>query len=78
MDDLRLSLRTKLFRGIAGKFISRKISKQMGRKIEIRFDEMEIETVEDKVILRVKGEAVIDKTKLAGLIEEIGEQEEGV
>lgn len=71
MDELKLKLTTKVMRGIVAKLISRLIFKKFGCDINIRFEEIEIESVDGKVQLHANVDANMNKEDFIILLNSI-------
>ena len=72
MDEMKLKLSTKLMRGIVAKIMSKALSKKFDVKADIKLNEIELQTVEDKVHLHVSIDGEISKEDFAKLIKTIG------
>lgn len=61
MDELKLNLSTRWMRGIITKLISKAIFKKTGYKIDIRINNLEVESVNGKIYLHADLDAETTK-----------------
>ena len=73
MDMLMLKLSTKFMKGIVAKIISRKIYKNLGYKIDIRFNDVKIDMVDGEVKFHIDVDGKMNKTEFNRFMEMIGE-----
>lgn len=71
MDLLKLKISTRFMKGFVAKTISKKIYEKLGCKIDIQFRNIEIDTVNGDIIIRVDADGKISKTEFERLLESI-------
>jgi len=71
MDLLKLKISTRFMKGFVAKTISKKIYEKIGCKIDIQFRNIEIDTVDGDIIIRVDADGKISKTEFERLLESI-------
>ena len=71
MDEVKINLSTKLMRGVVERLLAKILEKKLGYHIDIRLNELRIETLEDSAHIRVGADAVMDKDELKKLIESV-------
>lgn len=76
MDEMKLKLSTRFMRGIVSKLIARTIFKQFGFKAEIHLNEIELDTVNDKIHLHINADGKIDQKDLLKIIRLTGLEED--
>lgn len=67
MDEMRLKLSTKLMRGMVSKVIETAISKKFGVKANVELNEIELETIDDKIRIHVNADVEINKNDLLAI-----------
>lgn len=73
MDILKLKLSTKFMKGIVAKVISKKIYKQLGYKIDIQLNDVQIDVVDGDVKFHIDVDGRMNKTEFSRLMESIDE-----
>ena len=63
MDMLMIKLSTKFMKGIVAKIVSRKVYKKLGYKIDIQFNDVQIDMINGDVKLHVDADAKMNKTE---------------
>lgn len=71
MDEMKLKLSTKFMRGIVAKIISKTLSKKLGVKADIRLNEIEVSTVNDRILIHANVDGEISKEDFMNLIKGI-------
>lgn len=73
MDEMKIKLSTKLMRGFVSKLVSRAISKKLGCKVDLSFEEIDIATVGDEIRIHANVDGKISKDDFAKIIKDIKE-----
>lgn len=71
MDLFKLKISTRFMKGYVAKTVSKKIYEKLGCKIDIQFKNIEVDTVNGDVIIKVDAEGVINRTEFERLLESI-------
>lgn len=74
MDLLKLKISTKFMKGIIAKVISRKIYKQLGYKVDIQLNDIQLDIVDGDVKLHIDVDGKMNKTEFSRLMEQIEEE----
>lgn len=72
MDELKLSLSTRLMTGVVTKLLTKLISKKLGYKIDIQLNELMINTDNGKVHIYANVDAEMNNEDLMSIIKSIG------
>lgn len=72
MDELKLKLSTKFMRGIVANLLSKFISKQVGCKIDIQLNEIEVKTEDGKIHIHANVDAETNNEDVVKIIKSIG------
>lgn len=72
MDMIMLKLSTKFMKGIVAKIISKKVYKNLGYKIDIQLNDVQVDTINGDVKLHINVDAKMNKTEFERLMEELG------
>ena len=72
MDELKLSLSTKLMKGIVSKLLSRLVQKKLGYKINIQLNGVNVEMKDEKIHLHIDADADLNKDDFTSSINNIG------
>lgn len=73
MDVLKIKLSTKFMKGIVANIISKKIYKQLGYKIDIKLNDVQIDIVDGDVKFHIDVDGRMNKTEFSRLMENIKE-----
>ena len=71
MDLFKLKISTRFMKGYVAKTVSKKIYEKFGLKIDIQFRNIEVDTVNGNVIIKVDAEGVINRSEFERLLESI-------
>lgn len=72
MDELKLKLSTKFMRGMVAKLISKAIRKNLGYEVDIRIDEVSVETINGRLHFHMNADAEIDNDEFVKIIKSAG------
>lgn len=72
VDEMKLKLSTKFMRGIVSKLISKVLYKQLGYKIDIQLNELNVTFVDGDTKILANVEASINNQELKRIIKEAG------
>lgn len=73
MDVLKIKLSTKFMKGIVANIISKKIYKQLGYKIDIKLNDVQIDIIDGDVKFHIDTDGRMNKTEFSRLMENIKE-----
>lgn len=73
MDELKLTLSTKIMKNMVTKLLTKVISKKLGCKIDIQLNELQINMVDGKVHVHANMDAEMNKDDLVNIIANVGE-----
>ena len=68
MDELKLSLSTKFMTGIIAKLITKTLVKKLGYKIDIRVNQLKIETKDGKIHLHADVDGAMDNDEFIKML----------
>lgn len=71
MDYLKLKISTKFMKGHIAKIVSKKIYEKLGCKIDIQFNNIEVDSVDGNILVHIDVDGKINKTEFERLIESI-------
>lgn len=71
MDEMKIKLSTKFMRGIVAKLISKLIRDKTGHDVDVKFSEIDIETVEDNICVHLNVDATISKEEFMKLMKKL-------
>ena len=74
MDLLKIKLSTKFMKGLVAKIISKRIYKQLGYKIDIQFNDVQIDVVDGDVQIHLDVDGKMNKTEFSRIMERIDEE----
>lgn len=63
MDELKLFIGSELAKGLIGKILAKAIRSKTGYEVEINLDNLRAETKDGKLVLDLRGSAVIDESE---------------
>ena len=69
MDMLKLKVSTKFMKGFVAKAVSKKLYEKMGCKIDIKFEDISVDTVDGNVLIHVNADAKINRTEFERFLE---------
>ena len=70
-DLFKFKLSTKYMKGIAAKFVSKRIYKKLGIKVNIQFDEFEMNTIDGDIVIHIAADGRINKAEFERLLESL-------
>lgn len=73
LDFLKLKISTKFMKGIIAKIMSRKIYKQLGYKVDIQLNDIQVDMVDGDVQVHIDVDGKMNKTEFSRLMEKIEE-----
>lgn len=73
MDMLMLKISTKFMKGIVAKMVSKKVYKKLGYKIDIGFNDIQIDTINGDVKIHIDTDVKMNRTEFERFMEEISE-----
>lgn len=71
MDEMKINLGSKLMRKIVSKVASKFLSKAIGYKVKINFDELKVDFVDGDAKIRTNLEVEMDKNEFTKLIKRV-------
>lgn len=71
MDLLKLRISTKYLKGFVAKIVSKKLYEKTGCKMDIQFRNIEIDSINGDILIRVDVDGRIGKTEFERLLETI-------
>lgn len=74
MDLLKIKLSTKFMKRLVAKIISKKIYKQLGYKIDIQLNDVQIDVVDGDVQIHLDVDGKMNKTEFSRIMERIDEE----
>ena len=74
MDLLKIKLSTKFMKGLVAKIISKRIYKQLGYKIDIQLNDVQIDVVDGDVQIHLDVDGKMNKTEFSRIMERIDEE----
>lgn len=74
MDLLKIKLSTKFMKGLVAKIISKRIYKQLGYKIDIQLNDVQIDVVDGDVQIHLDVDGKMNKTEFSRIMEHIDEE----
>lgn len=74
MDLLKIKLSTKFMKGLVAKIISKRIYKQLGYKIDIQLNDVQIDAVDGDVQIHLDVDGKMNKTEFSRIMERIDEE----
>lgn len=74
MDLLKIKLSTKFMKGLVAKIISKRIYKQLGYKIDIQLNDVQIDVVDGDVQIHLDVDGKMNKTEFIRIMERIDEE----
>jgi hypothetical protein len=74
LDFLKLKLSTKFMKGIVAKVISKKIYKQLGYKVDIQLNDVQLDVIDGDVKFHIDVDGKMNKTEFGRLMEQIEEE----
>lgn len=75
MDELKMKLSTKFMRNIAAKLMERYLYKQLGYKIKIQLNELDVDIVDGETNISTNVELKLDSKEFVKIMKSIGEKE---
>ena len=72
MDELKLSLSTKFMTGILAKLITKTLVKKLGYKIDIRVNQLKIETKDGKIHVHADVDGAMDNDEFIKILKSAG------
>lgn len=74
LDFLKLKLSTKFMKGIVAKVISKKIYKQLGYKVDIQLNDIQLDIVDGDVKIHIDVDGKMNKTEFSRLMKVVKEE----
>lgn len=74
MDLLKIKLSTKFMKGLVAKIISKKIYKQLGYKVDIQLNDVQIDVIDGDVQVHLDVDGKMNKTEFSRIMERIDEE----
>ena len=74
MDLLKIKLSTKFMKGLVTKIISKKIYKQLGYKVDIQLNDVQIDVIDGDVQIHLDVDGKMNKTEFSRIMERIDEE----
>lgn len=74
MDLLKIKLSTKFMKGLVAKIISKKIYKQLGYKVDILLNDVQIDVIDGDVQIHLDVDGKMNKTEFSRIMERIDEE----
>ena len=74
MDLLKIKLSTKFMKGLVAKIISKRIYKQLGYKIDIQLNDVQIDVIDGDVQIHLDVDGKMNKTEFSRIMERIDEE----
>ncbi len=74
MDLLKIKLSTKFMKGLVAKIISKKIYKQLGYKVDVQLNDVQIDIVDGDVQVHLDVDGKMNKTEFSRIMERIDEE----
>lgn len=74
MDLLKIKLSTRFMKGLVAKIISKRIYKQLGYKIDIQLNDVQIDVVDGDVQIHLDVDGKMNKTEFSRIMERIDEE----
>lgn len=74
MDVLLLKLSTKFMKGILAKIVSKKIYKKLGYKVDIQFNGIQVDTIDNKIKIHIDVDGTMGRTEFERLMEKISDE----
>lgn len=72
MDEIKVKLSTRFMRMLVSKWISRTIRKKYGYKIDIRFGELDIESIDGETSVKANVELRVDSDEFKKILKNVG------
>lgn len=69
MDYLKLKISTKFMKGYVAKVVSKKIYEKLGCKVDIQFNNIEIDTVDGNVVIHIDVDGKVNRTEFERVLE---------
>lgn len=73
MDEMKLKLTTKFMRGMVSKLISRAISKKTGCKVNVHFNDLDVEIIDGETKIDANVELKINSNEFMKFMKSISE-----
>ena len=73
-DLLKIKLSTKFMKGLVAKIISKKIYKQLGYKVDIQLNDVQIDVIDGDVQIHLDVDGKMNKTEFSRIMERIDEE----
>ena len=74
MDLLKIKLSTKFMKGLVAKIISKKIYKQLGYKVDIQLNDVQIDVIDGDVQIHLDVDGKMNKTEFSRIMERIDDE----
>lgn len=74
MDLLKIKLSTKFMKGLVAKIISKRIYKQLGYKVDIQLNDVQIDAIDGDVQIHLDVDGKMNKTEFSRIMERIDEE----
>ena len=74
MDLLKIKLSTKFMKGLVAKIISKRIYKQLGYKIDIQLNDVQIDVIDGDVQIHLDVDGKMNITEFSRIMERIDEE----
>ena len=71
LDVLKLKISTKFMKGFVAKMLSKKMYEKSGCKVDIRFRDIEVDTIGDDIIMHIDGDVKLTKTEFERFLKSI-------
>ena len=71
LDMLKIKVSTKFMKGFVAKAVSKKLYEKLGCKIDIKFEDISVDTINGDVVIHVNADAKINRTEFERLLETI-------
>lgn len=72
MDEMKISLTTKFMRNIVSKLLSKLIFKKFGYKIDIQFNDLDLNFVDGETSISANVEVKLDSKEFTKIIKKVG------
>lgn len=74
MDEMKMKLTSKFMRGLVSKLLSKFVSTKLGYKIDIHFEDLDINVVDGETNISASVKAHVDSPEFIKLVKAVDEQ----